>query len=117
MARVEGRRHDGMELARYGLQVQPNEPDNHHNMALLYLMLGRRRAAMQALEAGLLHHPEHPRLTALHQEMGVRRPPVLRFLPRGNPLNVAAGKVRRWWEELRERLAEGREDRADARKE
>src|SRR5512142_634233 len=46
MARVEGRKREGMELCRHALATQPGEPDNHLNLASIYLILGRRRAAV-----------------------------------------------------------------------
>jgi hypothetical protein len=115
MARVEGRRRDGLELCRYGVQTQPTEPDNHLNLARVYLMLGRRRAAITALETGLALNPRHPRLLEFHEEMGVRRPPVLRFLDRAHRINVLAGRVRHWLEERREAWQEQREAAAAAR--
>lgn len=94
MARVEGRRHEGMELCRYAVQVQPDEPDNHYHLALVYLMVGRRKPAVNEIFRGLELAPENPRLGALQRRLGIRRPPVVPFLGRANPVNVVLGQVR-----------------------
>lgn len=112
LARVEGRRHEGLELCRYAVRVQPAEPDNHLHLALIQLMLGRRRAAVQAMQEGLRLHPAHQRLLALHQQIGVRRDPLIGFVSRTHPLNVLAGQARHW---LRTKLGAWRERRAEER--
>lgn len=112
MARCEGRRREGMELCRHAVREQPGEPDNHLNLAYVYLTLGRRESAILAMEAGLAVNPEHERLLALHAKLGVRDDPPLRFLPRGHAANVALGRLRHGW---RARLAERRARREEAR--
>jgi len=112
MARVEGRRQEGLELCRFAVGVQPLEPDNHLHLAAVYVMLGRRRAAVQAVEAGLMLQPAHARLLALQQEIGRRRRPALGFLSRSHPVNVLAGRARHW---LRSRLDIWRQRRGEER--
>ncbi|HEY6100595.1 MAG TPA: hypothetical protein VIW03_14255, partial [Anaeromyxobacter sp.] len=46
---------------------------------------------------GLSLWPDHPGLVAARDAMGLRRPPVIPFLSRRNPLNVALGKLRHRW--------------------
>jgi hypothetical protein len=94
IARCEGQRRDGLELCRYGMRIQPEEPDNYWNLATLYVMLGRRQAAVRELEAGLELDPGHPRLRELYRRIGVRRRPPLPFLSRQHPLNVVIGQIR-----------------------
>jgi hypothetical protein len=105
MARCEGRRREGLELCRHAVREQPDEPDNHLNLAYVYLTLGRRESAVQALRSGLLKEPRHERLLALHDRLGVRDEPPLRFLPRSHVLNIQLGRARHWW---RTRQAERR---------
>jgi len=113
MARCEGRRREGMELCRHAVREQPEEPDNHLNLAYVYLTLGRRESAILAMQAGLERNPDHERLLALHAKLGVRDQPPLPVLPRGHAVNVSLGRVRHWWRtrqaERRERLAEEHE--------
>lgn len=96
MARCQGRRSEGMELCRHAVRVQPEESDNHLNLAYLYLALGRRRSAIQAMERGLELHPTNERLLALQERLGMRRAPPLGFIGRSHPVNVIAGQARHW---------------------
>jgi tetratricopeptide (TPR) repeat protein len=106
MARCDGRRRDGMELCRYAVRVQPEQPENYLNLASAYLLLGRRSEAMRAIASGLQVHPGHPRLSSLHSTLGVRQPPLFPFLARTNPLNSLPGRGRAWWRRRREAAAE-----------
>ena len=108
MARCEGRKKDGLQLCRYAVKVEPMEPDNHVNIAYLYLLSGRRLLAWRSFEVAQKLHPEHARTGELHEELGTRRPLVIRFLKRSNPLNIILGLVVSWavdkkatWDEAR----------------
>ena len=94
VARCEGQRKEGVELCRYAVGIQPEEPDNHLHLATVYLMLGRKRAAVGAIVEGLGLRSDHRRLLELQRRVGVRRPPPIRFLGRTNPLNVVIGQIR-----------------------
>jgi tetratricopeptide (TPR) repeat protein len=110
MARVEGRRRDGMELCRYALQLSPEEPENYLNIASVYLMLNRRQPALRAIEQGLALRPWHPRLLEMRASLGVRQPPVFPSMARTHPLNLAVGRVRHW---MRKRRLEAQERKVE----
>jgi hypothetical protein len=113
VARCEGRKHDGMELVRYGMKLQPKEPDNFGNLAMMYLALGRRSEAWRALQEGLRRAPEHRRLNTLLTDLGIRRPPPVRFLARSNPVNVVLGQVTWAWSEWKAKRDEERAEREE----
>lgn len=94
MARCEGRRSEGLELCRYAVAREPRQPENYANLALIYLMLGRRKNAVKALEKGLDLAPQDEQLLQIRTEVGCRRRPPLPFLSREHPLNVVAGRLR-----------------------
>jgi hypothetical protein len=108
MARVEGRRRDGMELCRYALKLEPNDPENYLNIASVYLMLGRRQPAVRAVEYGLVLRPGHPRLTEMKASLGIRQQPVFPALPRTHLLNWWVGRVRNWVRSRKQARAEKR---------
>lgn len=112
MARCEGRKRDGLELCRYAAQRQPKEAENHLNLAMVYLMVGRRAAAIRAVHRGLKLRPGHRRLRELHQALGMRKRPLFPFLSRASPINVLSGKVRAWAARRKLELREEREERA-----
>lgn len=113
MARVEGRRRDGMELCRYALKLGPQEAENYLNIASVYLMLGRRGPAVRAVEYGLVLRPNHVRLNEMREELGVRQPPAFTTLPRTHPLNSMSGRARAWLRRLRRAADERREENAE----
>ncbi len=76
------------------------EPDLLLNQARVALALGQRERAVRAVGRGLELFPGHPGLEAAKAALGWRRPAVLRFLARRNPLN-------RWLGRLRHRLVAG----------
>jgi len=120
VARCEGRKHDGMELARYALRVQPREADNYSNLALLCLTMNRRKQALRWLEKGLRYEPRNRRLNALRESLGLRRKPPVPFLDRSNPVNVMLGQfLHRYRQRQQDREEEKREEesleRAEAR--
>lgn len=94
MARCEGRRKEGLELCRYAVSREPREPESLLNLATVCLMLGRRKAALKALDRGLSVAPLHEELGGLRESLGRRRSPPLSFLPRTHPINVLVGRVR-----------------------
>lgn len=111
IARCEGRKRDGLELCRYAVRRQPKEPENHLNLAMAYLMVGRRAAAVRAMEKGLRLRPRHRRLLELQLFLGRRRSPILPFLGRSHFLNVLIGRARAWWEDQLEEARQRRRER------
>ena len=90
----EGRLKEAVETCRHALTLEPYNPQVHLNMARVYLKGASRKKAIESLNRGLALAPTHRGLQALRQEMGVREEPVVGFLPRNNPVNVALGKAR-----------------------
>lgn len=108
MAHCEGRRRDAMELCRYGLRLDPIQPEAYLNVATVYLMLGRRESAFVAVNQGLEMRPGHRRLLELQRTLGQRQRPTFPFLARSNPLNSLSGRLRAWMSRQRERSRERR---------
>jgi hypothetical protein len=96
IARVEGRKQEGLQLCKHALETQANKADNHINLATLYLLVGRRHAAFLVVDRASRWFPDSARVLALVDRLGVRQPPVFGFLSRGNPLNVMLGQARHW---------------------
>jgi hypothetical protein len=110
LARCEGRKRVGLELAQHAVESDPFRPENHYNLAAVHLMLGNRRRAVRALNEGLLLDPDNAELRALRVEIGVRRRPAIPFLSRENPLN-------RWLGLLGHRARVRREEQERERRE
>jgi hypothetical protein len=94
IALVEQRVPEGVKLCRHAIKVEFYQPDNYLNLARTLLLAKDRKGVVDAVQRGLKIDPHHPQLVDLGREMGIRRPPVLPFLSRTNPLNRFLGSLR-----------------------
>lgn len=90
----QGRLREGRQRCEEAARAQFYQPEVLANLAHVYLLSGERRRSFAVVQRGLKLDPGHRGLNALLDELGERRPPVLRFLSRGNPLNLFLGRVR-----------------------
>ena len=60
----------------------------------LALLSGDRKTSHSALVRAIRVDPKDEQVRLLISRLGIRRPPVLSFLERSNPINIALGKVR-----------------------
>jgi cytochrome c-type biogenesis protein CcmH/NrfG len=79
---------------RKAVQMEAYRPDVWINLGRVALTAGRRGEAYRALEQGRLLDPSNAGIAKAMQQLGVRRQPVLSFLPRQNPINVFLGRMR-----------------------
>ena len=86
--------HEGLMLCEHAVQTEFYQPENYINLARTHLLAGRRMSALRAAEQGLRVDPEDARLHDLITRIELRRNPVLRFLPRSNPVNYSLGYLR-----------------------
>ena len=93
MAKVEGRKKEGLQLAQYATQLAPRDPVNRLNLARAFLIAHKRVPAIKQIEKGLKLKPLDRDLHQLKKEVGWRRPPAIRFLSRGHFLNKWIGKI------------------------
>lgn len=87
-------------MCKHAIRLQYVHPENHANLARVYMLGGRRRLCLKAIEKGLAIAPHHTELLLLREDLSVRQNPVLPFLKRSNPLNVTLG---RWRHRLKNR--------------
>jgi Flp pilus assembly protein TadD len=69
-------------------------PDLYHNLAQVYLGLGRRPEALRYLRRGQMIDPGHAAIREAIAHLGMRRLPILPFLPRRHVVNRMLGSVR-----------------------
>jgi tetratricopeptide (TPR) repeat protein len=92
IAMIRRKYSDAVRCCQISVNSNMFEPDHRYNLAMVFLERGDRRGAVETLNAGLRLRPNHTQIHRLFNEIGRRRPPVLPFLSRGNPLNVWLGK-------------------------
>lgn len=83
----------GLNLCRRAAAAEQAHGAVFENLARAELRLGHRKQACAAIGRGLRVDDQHTGLRTLRLHMGVRRPPLLSFLPRDNPLNRILGKL------------------------
>lgn len=101
IAKVQGRHGEGIRVAKLGVELDIHQPESYFLLAETHLLRGDRRSAIGVIENGLLIDASNRGLLELKAQLGLRRRPVLPFLPRRHVLN-------RWLGKLRHRLLGGR---------
>jgi tetratricopeptide (TPR) repeat protein len=79
-------------LCNQARQKKPDSSDICLALGRIYLLAGLRHSAVKALQTGLnLDNNQETR--KLLNSIGVRKPPVFRFLNRDSKINVASGRL------------------------
>ncbi|KAB0663621.1 tetratricopeptide repeat protein [Oryzomonas japonica] len=90
MAKERGHVTKGVALCREALAQEPGNPVHYLNLARIHLLGPNKEDALKVLREGIQHAPD-PELAALLAMVGVRKPPVMSFLHRDNPINKFLG--------------------------
>lgn len=90
IAKERGHLNRGEELCRTCIEQQPGLPDHYCFLGRVLLLAGRKQEALQVLRQGLACS-DSKAIRQLLQELGVRKPPLFRWLHRDNPLNKYLG--------------------------
>lgn len=93
LALVRGQFLGAVELARAAIRQEFYNPDLYLYLARIYLAFDFKGEAIRFLRRGLMVDPENERICRKLNELGVRRRPPLRFLPRGHLLNRCLGRL------------------------
>ncbi len=97
LALVERRFDRALELCRSAAKEEFFNPELYHNLARVHLAFGFKAEAMRYLRRGLMIDPGNAAMLAEVQELGMRRRPVLSFLPRRHPMNRLLGRFALLW--------------------
>lgn len=94
VAMIEHRVERGVSLCRAALRDAADRPEAYHNLARILLAHGRKAEAIKYIRRGLMVDPRNAALVLEWRRLGVRRPPVLSFLPRRHVANRILGRLR-----------------------
>jgi len=86
---------EGAELCRQAIALEFFNADLFLNYGRVLLLTERRKEAFAAFVKGLSVQKNHQEILRELGRMGWRKRPVLGFLRRANPINVALGKMLR----------------------
>ena len=81
----------GIALCNEARQAKPRSSDIYLALGRLYLLAKRRSSAVKTLQQGLTLD-NNQEISRLLNGIGIRKPPVFRFLDRNNKFNVTSGR-------------------------
>jgi Flp pilus assembly protein TadD len=99
LARLESNYPEALRLCRRATNLSPYDPTNLVNLAKVYRLIGDRGAAYRSLRTAWALDRRHSGAQMELARMGMRRRPVLGWLPRDHRLNIFLGRIR--WKILR----------------
>ena len=91
LANVEGDYDRAISLCLTAAEKEFYNPEIYFNLGKILLLNGQKTLAIKAFRKGLRFDETHPGLNDELRKLGVRRRPVLSFLPRRSPLNKFLG--------------------------
>lgn len=83
-------------LKKSGYDSNSNYPSLYLNLGRAYLAAGDKKRAFDSFHRGLAKDEVNKDLLWELKKLGIRRPPVIPFLKRDNPINKYLGKLRHW---------------------
>jgi Flp pilus assembly protein TadD len=94
VATIEHRTDRGVALCRSALREAADQPELYLNLARILMANGRKNEAIKYIRRGLMVDPRNATLIHEWRRLGVRRSPVLAFLPRRHFVNRLLGRLR-----------------------
>lgn len=92
LAREKNAFRQGINLCYEARESHPENSDIYLALGRIYLLTGRRAAAVKALQLGLKLN-NNPDIDRLLKSIGMRKPPVFRFLHRDSIANITSGRL------------------------
>jgi len=94
----------GVAFCEEALRRGAADADALWRLATVYEATFQKERAVRAVRQGLNVDRNHAGLVDMIQRLGVRRPPVIPFLPRSNPINKYLGMLRHRYLSAKERV-------------
>lgn len=92
LAKERRRYAEAVEYCNISLKYHMLDPEHRYNLAVVFLERNERAKAVETLNSGLRLRPDDTKINDVFDQIGRRKPPVIPFLPRSNPLNIWLGK-------------------------
>ena len=90
---LNGKTKEAVLLCEKALQKESFRQEFFLNMGRVYLIYGNRRKALMTFRKGMALDRENRQIRGELERMGIRKPPVFRFLDRNHPVNKWSGKM------------------------
>lgn len=91
---VQKKRKDGIKMCKRAVELDGRNPRAYYLLGMAYLDANTKKLAWNAFFKGSKVDPDYAPIRDVLREMGIRKRPVIPFLPRDNALNVFLGKWR-----------------------
>jgi tetratricopeptide (TPR) repeat protein len=91
IAMEENKVQEGLNQCRRALEKAPRQAEIYYHFGMVYLKAGKKGKAYSAFRGGLKISPDHAEMLTLIRRMGVRKKPILSFLPREHFINRFLG--------------------------
>lgn len=92
IAKQRGQLTKAFELCRTSIENDPDNPLHYFYLGKVYLVAGNTTEALQTFRHGIVLGGS-PELEQILEVIGTRKPPVISFLSRDNPLNKYLGII------------------------
>jgi len=92
LAREAGQFNRGIELCVKAINLNPDNPNHYLHLGRIYLLAKKKDHAIKVFRKGLKFHKDQRIMYELKQ-LGLRRNPPFKSLPRGHVINRMAGKI------------------------
>ncbi|MBI4823424.1 MAG: tetratricopeptide repeat protein [Nitrospirae bacterium] len=92
IARERGQFKKAISMCNEAIKKEPENSVIYLNLARVYLLSDKRADAIEALRKGMSCEKNQEILNELNS-LGIRKPPIFRFLNRANPVNKYLGVV------------------------
>lgn len=91
LAHLEGNYDRAISLCLMAAEKEFYNPDIYHNLGRIFLLNGQKSVALKAFRKGLKFDNDHRGIIEEVRRMGIRRRPIVSFLPRQSSLNKFFG--------------------------
>jgi len=92
LAKERGQFKQAFALCEEAIEKEPDSAAHYLNLGRIHILAGNRAEAITALRDGLKHDLDEQIIAELAR-LGIRKPPVIPFLNRANPLNKYFGLI------------------------
>ena len=96
LARGKGEFKRAISLCKEAIKNDPKNSALFLNLGRVHILAGQKKDAIRIFNMGLRHEENRDILFELNR-LGYRKPPVIPFLKRDNPLNKYLGKLLHKW--------------------
>lgn len=96
IAKQRGQIKKGIDLCLSSLELEREEPVHYLNLGNIHLVSGNKSEALRVFREGMMRG-DNEEIRRKLDEIGMRKPPVIKSLPRDNPVNrflgILLGKI------------------------